>query len=138
MTSIATYPDYELNAMADFEAGRCSFASMHTADPTTVGDHEATGGTPAYARQALTFSLAGVQGPLGAAIQPATAGIAWCDQVIFDLPTGSYGWVGLWGFPPGGDGGSSQLTSTKVVPTTVVMTTQGRVAFAFGVGPAAA
>lgn len=133
-----TYPDYELNAMADFEAGRCSSASLHTADPTTVGDNEATGGSPAYARQTLTFSLAGQQGPLGAAIQPATVGVAWCEQVVFDLPAGTYGWIGLWGFPPGGDGGSSQLKSTQAMATSVVMGAQGQAAFAFGVGPGVA
>lgn len=133
---MATYPDAELNAMADFEAGRCGFASLHTADPTTVGGNEATGGSPAYARQSLTFSAAGAQGPLGAAAQPATPGVAWCDLAIFDLPTGTYGWVGLWGLS--GDGGSAQvLRSTKALTTSVSMTAQGQVAFAFGVGPAA-
>jgi hypothetical protein len=131
-----TFTDLELNAQADFEAGRCLFASLHVADPTTVGDKEATGGSPAYARQPLTFSAAGVQGPLGGA-QPATPGIAWCDQVIFDVPAASYGWIGLWGIVTGGDAGSSQLRATKALPTPVVMTGQGQLAFAFGVGPAA-
>jgi len=135
MTTVTTYPDYELNAMADFEAGRCSSASLHTANPTTVGNNEATGGSPAYARQQLTFASAGQQGPLGAAIQPATPGIAWSNEVVFDLPAGTYGWLGLWGFPDGGDGGSQELKSTQALTTSVVMATQGKTAFAFGVGP---
>ena len=34
--------------------GRVTDLSIHTADPTTVGDNEVTGGSPAYARVAVT------------------------------------------------------------------------------------
>lgn len=82
------------NAQADEDAARCPYASIHTASPAGTGANEATGGSPAYARKALTFEAAGDEGPLGAS-QPATVGVAW-GSAVFDLPAGTFTDWGLW------------------------------------------
>lgn len=52
------YTNAAKNAMLDALAGVAVYASLHTADPTTVGDNEVTGGSPAYARKAITWNSA--------------------------------------------------------------------------------
>lgn len=89
-------PDAERNAAADAMAGRISYLSLHTTTPGLTGAAEATGGSPAYARKAVTFNAAGTVGPLGATAQPATVGVAWSSQVTFDVPAGTYGFWGAW------------------------------------------
>lgn len=88
--------DAERNASADRAAAQITHLSLHTATTGITGAAEATGGTPAYARKALTFTTAGVQGVLGLALQPATVGVAWSDEVTFDVPAGSYTHWGGW------------------------------------------
>ena len=84
------------NAQADALAAMISHLSIHTTTPGTTGAAEAAGGSPAYARKPVTFNAAGAIGPMGAAIQPATVGVAWSSQVVFDLAAGTYGWWGAW------------------------------------------
>lgn len=56
--------------------------SLHTADPGTTGTSELTGGSPAYARKALTWS----SGSTGTVTSTGT----------FDVPTGTTpSWTGL-------------------------------------------
>ena len=98
----ATFPPAELNAIADAEAARITYLSLHTADPGTSGNFEATGGAPAYARQPVTFNAAGAVGPLGATLQPATPSKAWSTEVTFDLPAGTYTHVGAQSAVTGG------------------------------------
>jgi hypothetical protein len=88
--------DTERNALADYQAGRISYLSLHTASPGTTGASETTGGSPAYARKAITFTSAGAQGTLGAVKQPATVGVAWSSEVVFDAPAGTYTHWGTW------------------------------------------
>lgn len=57
------------------------YLSMHTADPTTTGANEATGG--GYVRKATTWVLG------------ASDGIATGSQVTFDLAAGTYTHVGF-------------------------------------------
>lgn len=52
-----------------------AYASLHTADPGTSGASEVTGGSPAYARKALTWTAGSVDG-----VVTATA--------VFDVPSG--------------------------------------------------
>lgn len=60
------------------------YASLHTADPTSIGDHEVTGGSPAYARKALTWS-------------PASGDTKAAATVTFDVPAGTTtSHFGLW------------------------------------------
>jgi hypothetical protein len=66
------------------------FASLHTADPSTTGANEATGGSPAYARKAITWNTA-ASGALDNNANP-----------VFDVPAGTYTHFGLWSAATGG------------------------------------
>jgi hypothetical protein len=46
------------NKAADGVTAVAVFVSAHTADPGTTGTNEVTGGSPAYARKAITWSAA--------------------------------------------------------------------------------
>jgi hypothetical protein len=60
------------------------YASLHTGAPGSTGANEATGGSPAYARKVLAFSA-------------SSAGAkALSGAVIFDIPAGTYSYVGFW------------------------------------------
>ena len=65
------------NAMLDHLATVAVFASLHTADPGTTGANEVTGGTPAYARKAITWNSASA-GALDNNANP-----------VFDVPAGT-------------------------------------------------
>ncbi len=73
----------ERNVIADAEAARLLFISLHTADPGTAGTSEATGGTPAYARK-------------GAVFPAATTGTATAAEVTFDVSAATYTHFGVW------------------------------------------
>lgn len=68
----------EKNAMLDGRSGGWGFASLHTADPSTTGANEVTGGTPAYARKAVTWASGA-----GGAVASVTSG-----QTL-DVPAGT-------------------------------------------------
>lgn len=126
----ATWTDAELNAMADAEAARVSYASLHTANPGTTGASEATGGSPAYARKAVTFNAAGAAGPLGSGSQPATVGVAWSDEVTFDVPAGTYSHGGGWSAATAGTfRGGNALGASQTLES------QGQVKVSLKVGP---
>lgn len=72
-----------LNAAADGAVATITHVSLHTGDPSTTGANEVTGGTPPYARQAVTFD---------AAVGGATASSA---TLTFDIPAGTT--VSHWG-----------------------------------------
>jgi hypothetical protein len=73
------------NAMLDHLAGLAVFASMHTADPGTTGASEVSGGSPAYARKAITWNAAAA-GSLDNNANP-----------IFDIPAATtVTHAGLW------------------------------------------
>lgn len=78
------------NALANNQAARVAFLSLHTSTPGTSGSAEATGGAPAYARKAPSFTSAGAQGVLGGTLQPALPGVAYSNEVTFDVPAGTY------------------------------------------------
>ena len=91
-----------------------TWISLHTASPGTTGANEATGGSPAYAREQTTWTAGGSDG--------VVAG----SQVTIDLAAGTYTHFGVWTAETGGtytDGGT--ITSTvlgaqgqiKVTPT---------------------
>lgn len=62
-----------------------AYVSLHSADPGATGANELTGGTPAYARKAATWSAA------------AAGAKALSNQPVFDVPAGStVAFVGLW------------------------------------------
>jgi len=115
MTTLIT--DAELNAEADRSAGQINALSLHTASPGTTGANEASGGSPLYARKAPVFNAAGAVGPLGAILQPATVGVAWSNEVVFDVPAGSYTHWGGWSALTGGVYKRGNTLSTTQSPS---------------------
>jgi hypothetical protein len=64
------------NAMLDHLAGLIVYVSLHSADPGATGADEIAGGSPAYARQPVTWN-------------PATASNLDNDtEPVFDVPGG--------------------------------------------------
>lgn len=80
-------------------------ASLHTADPGTTGASEVTGGSPAYARQTITWADGSTDG--------VVTGVA-----TFDVPTGTtVTYVALWG--------ASNVFKDKALVADAVFTSQG-------------
>lgn len=94
--------DATKNTMLDLLTARAAFLSLHTADPGAAGTSEATGGSPAYARKAANWSAA------------AAGSKAIAAAVTFDVPAGSYGWVGYWTAATGGTFNGSRALSATV------------------------
>lgn len=78
------------NAMLDGLGSVAVYASLHTANPGSTGTSEATGGSPAYARKAITWNAASAGSKTTAA------------SVTFDVPAGTYTYIGLWSAVTGG------------------------------------
>ena len=72
------------NATVDGLAAVATFASLHSGDPSTTGANELTGGSPAYAREAITYAAA------------ATGTKANSAALTFDVPASTVAHVGLW------------------------------------------
>lgn len=128
MTTLMT--DAERNLLADAEAARITHLSLHTATPGITGANEATGGTPAYARKAVSFTAAGAEGALGATLQPATVGIAWSDEVTFDVAAGTYSYWGAWSAVTSG---TFRLGNT-ILPASQTPAAQAQIKHSIGVG----
>lgn len=78
-----------------------TYGSLHTADPGDTGASEVTGGSPAYARKAITWNA------------PASGAMDG-DAVTFDLPATTITHAGLWDASTAGNFlGSKQLTSPE-------------------------
>jgi len=122
--------DLERNVAADAQAARITHLSLHTATPGITGASEATGGTPAYARKAPVFTAAGAVGILGAGTQPATVGVAWSNQVTFDVPAGSYTHWGSWNADVAGVYRIGNTLASTQSPAS-----QGQILLSIGVGP---
>ena len=66
-------------------------ASLHTANPDPSGGSEVTGGSPAYARQSITWSAA------------SAGSMAASNQPVFDVPAATtVTHVGFWSASSGG------------------------------------
>jgi hypothetical protein len=77
--------DTAKNLMLNALAAVAVYASCHTADPGTTGTNEVTGGSPAYARKAITWNSA------------ATGSLDDSNTPVFDIPAGTtVAFVGLW------------------------------------------
>lgn len=63
--------------------------SLHSAYSSS-GDNEISGGSPAYARKAVTWSA------------PASRGITIAGAVTFDVPASTVAWIGRWTALTGG------------------------------------
>jgi hypothetical protein len=80
------------NSSVNGLATACTHMSLHTADPGTTGAAELTGGTPAYARKAVTW----------AAAASGTRNLS--AAVTFDVPGGvSVSHFGVWAAVTGGN-----------------------------------
>jgi hypothetical protein len=79
----AGYSDNGKNVMLDALGAVAVWASLHTADPGAGGANEVTGGTPAYARKAITWNAAAA-GVLDSSNQP-----------VFDVPACTVAYVGF-------------------------------------------
>lgn len=102
----------ERNQMLTTETARLVYLSLHTADPSTTGAAEATGGAPAYARKLLAWGA-------------ASAGSITATQVPFDAPAGSYSYVGYWSAVTGGTflGGAALATAQTLSSQGVIQVT---------------
>jgi hypothetical protein len=78
------------NYMLDQLGTQALYVSVHTTDPGSTGTAEATGGSPAYARQGVTWNAA-ASGSKTASSTPS-----------FDLAAGTYRYLGLWTAVTGG------------------------------------
>lgn len=111
-----TPPDADLNAIAKFQATKSTHLSLHEADPGKTGASEATGGTPAYARQPVTWGTEGAEGPLGPTLQPATVGRIYSNEVVFDVDPATYSHWGGWdAATAGGFHGGDTLDNAQVI-----------------------
>lgn len=73
----------EKNSLATKYGTDAAFLSLHTADPGNTGASEVSGGSPAYARMAVTWSA-------------PTNGVITAS-VTFDVPAGTtVAYVGIW------------------------------------------
>lgn len=61
------------------------YASCHTASPGNNGANEMSGGSPAYARKAISFNAASGGNPMTTSA-----------DVLIDVPVGTVAFVGLW------------------------------------------
>lgn len=79
------------NAILDYLGTVAVFASLHSDDPGDAGANEIAGGSPAYARIAITWN-------------PAAAGILdSSNQPVFDVPAATtVSWAGFWSEVTGG------------------------------------
>lgn len=86
-----------------------SYISLHTGDPGSTGASEATGGTPAYARKATSWTAGAVDG------------VATGSQVTIDVPAGTYTYAGIWNAATGGS------FVDKVLITATTLGAQGQI-----------
>jgi hypothetical protein len=73
VTFVATTRDAMLNVLDTL----ATHASLHTADPSTTGASEVTGGSPAYARKAIAWAAS------------SSASKTLSATVTFDVPAGT-------------------------------------------------
>jgi hypothetical protein len=103
-------------ALADAYIALGAYVSLHTSSPGSTGANEATGGSPAYARQQTTWGA-----------DSTDDGVRAGSEVTIDAAAGTYTHMGLWTAASGGtfiDGAalSSSVTlgaqgQVKVTPT---------------------
>jgi hypothetical protein len=73
------------NVMLDAVTPNLPYASLHSASTGGTGANELTGGSPAYARKAITWGAA------------SAGSVANTAQLVFDIPAGtSVAFVGFW------------------------------------------
>jgi hypothetical protein len=73
-----------MNDALDESLNVLKYASLHTSDPGSAGDNEATGGNPAYARVLIAW------GASASHVKSVTT------LPTFNVPAGTYTHVGFW------------------------------------------
>lgn len=104
-----TGPGSTKEALADAYIALADRVSMHTASPGTTGANEATGGSPAYARQTTVWGA-----------DTTDDGIRDGSQVIFDLPAGTYTHVGL-------NTAGGAFVDGYALPSPITLSVQGQI-----------
>jgi hypothetical protein len=86
----------ERQRLLDALGTQYGFAAAYTGDPGTTGTaNEVTGGTPAYARKAITWSSA-------SGATPSVKALA-ATFPVFDIPSGTtVAYIGIWTADTGG------------------------------------
>lgn len=95
-TFVAAAKNTMLNALT------VAYASLHTDDPSTTGANEVSGGSPAYARKAVTFNTA------------SGGARALNADVTFDVPACTVKYVGYWTAATGGTFHGSDAVTNEV------------------------
>lgn len=102
-----------LNTMLAAWGALATHMSLHTAYSTS-GANELTGGTPAYARQALTWDA------------PASGAMALSGSPVFNVPAGSVPYAGFWSASTSGTYyGMAPLTGPSVTALPKAFTASG-------------
>lgn len=104
-------PGATKEAAADTIVALGDYISLHTADPGTTGASEATGGSPAYARQQTTWSA-----------DVTDDGVRAGTQVTIDVPAGTYTHAGQWSASTAGT-----FVQGCALPSPIVMAGQGQI-----------
>lgn len=79
------------NALLNGLKNVAAYASLHSADPASNGANEIAGGSPAYARQAITWG------------SPANGSVASAASATFNVAASStVAYVGYWSAATGG------------------------------------
>jgi len=104
------------NRMLDGLTGGVAYVSLHTADPGATGTSEVTGGSPAYARIAITWTAASAS---------ATSNSA---QIVFNVPTGvTIRYIGYWSAVTAGT-----FYGSRILDAAQTYTSQGTYTLAIG------
>lgn len=80
--AVATSRQALADAYKNLAGTATAWVALHTAEPTTVGQYEITGGSPAYARKQITWTS-------------GTGGVLTAANVTFDVPAGTAVWASL-------------------------------------------
>ncbi len=98
---MGTFSTAAKNTMLNAERTNCAYASLHSSDPGADGSNEISGGSPAYARKAVTFNAA------------SGGASALNADVTFDVPgSTTVAYVGYWDAETNGNfQGADQVAS---------------------------
>ena len=103
------------NLMLSGLSGSAVFVSLHTAD-SSAGASEVTGGSPAYARKAITWSA------------PASSLMSNTAAIVFDVPASTtIRFLGYWSAATGGT-----FYGNRALDANQTYTTQGTYTLAIG------
>jgi len=97
------YSSNAKNSMLDHLGTEAVFVSLHITDPGDTGTGEVTGGSPAYARKAITWNAA------------AAGAMDDSNVPVFDVPAGTHvNYVGLWSLVTGGVWYGSDVVTEEI------------------------